>query len=143
MKTVFIKKENADHKWYIINAKNMILGKLSTRIVYYLTGKHKVAYTPNIDIGDYLIVINVEKISVTGNKLYNKKYYKHTGYPGKLKTLTFVKLLANFPERILLKSVKGMLPKTKLGNVMLKKLKIYSGGNHPHTAQNPIQLNQL
>jgi len=140
MKTVFAKKENVDRKWYVIDAKDQILGRLAVEIARRLRGKHKPTYTPHIDTGDYIIVVNADKIRLTGNKLEKKIYYRHTGYPGGLKTINANKLLQRKPERVLEHAVKGMLPKNRLGRRMYKKMKVYAGPNHPHEAQQPEVL---
>ena len=140
MKTVFAKKENVDRKWYVIDAKDQILGRLAVEIARRLRGKHKPTYTPHIDTGDYIIVVNADKIRLTGNKLEKKIYYRHTGYPGGLKTINANKLLQRKPERVLEHAVKGMLPKNRLGRRMYKKMKVYAGPNHPHEPQQPEVL---
>lgn len=140
MKTGFAKKENVERKWYVIDAKDQVLGRLAAEIARRLRGKHKPTYTPHIDTGDYIIVVNADKIRLTGNKLEQKVYYKHTGYPGGLKSITMNKLLQRKPERVLEHAVKGMLPKNRLGRRMYKKMKIYIGPDHPHEAQQPEVL---
>ena len=137
MKTGFAKKENVERKWYVIDAKDQVLGRLAAEIARRLRGKHKPTYTPHIDTGDYIIVVNADKIRLTGNKLEQKIYYKHTGYPGGLKSITANKLLQRKPERVLEHAVKGMLPKNRLGRRMYKKMKVYAGPDHPHKAQQP------
>ena len=137
MKTGFAKKENVERKWYVIDAKDQVLGRLAAEIARRLRGKHKPTYTPHIDTGDYIIVVNADKIRLTGNKLEQKIYYKHTGYPGGLKSITANKLLQRKPERVLEHAVKGMLPKNRLGRRMYKKMKVYAGPDHPHEAQQP------
>lgn len=137
MKTGFAKKENVERKWYVIDAKDQVLGRLAAEIARRLRGKHKPTYTPHIDTGDYIIVVNADKIRLTGNKLEQKIYYKHTGYPGGLKSITANKLLQRKPERVLEHAVKGMLPKNRLGRRMYKKMKVYTGPDHPHKAQQP------
>ena len=127
-------------KWYLVDASDKTLGRLATRIAHILRGKHKPEFTPHVDTGDYIVVINAEKVRVTGNKAKNKIYYRHSGYPGGLKTITFEKLLAKTPERILTLAVKGMLPKGPLGYAMMKKLKVYAGSEHHHSAQQPELL---
>lgn len=140
MKTYMAKPETVTHKWYVVDATGKTLGRLATEIARRLRGKHKPEYTPHVDTGDYIVVINAEKIVVTGNKTQEKIYEHYTGYPGGLKTITFDKLLAKFPTRIIEKAVKGMLPKNPLGYAMIKKLKVYAGAEHPHTAQQPESL---
>jgi large subunit ribosomal protein L13 len=137
MKTISAKKESVEHKWWVIDAQGQAVGRLAVEIARRLRGKHKPIYTPHIDTGDYIIVVNVEKILLTGNKLEQKIYYKHSGYPGGLKTMKAKNLLQRKPERVLEHAVKGMLPKNRLGRRMYKKMKIYTGPNHPHEAQQP------
>ncbi len=139
-KTFSLPKEEVDRKWYIIDAKDKVLGRLATEIAIRLRGKHKPNYTPHVDNGDFIVVINADKIKVTGRKLKNKKYYWHTGYPGGIKETSLEKLLQTHPERVLYKAVKGMLPKNRLARKQLKKLKIYAGEVHPHEAQKPSPL---
>jgi large subunit ribosomal protein L13 len=140
MKTSFAKKETVDRKWYVIDANGMVLGRLAVEVAKRLRGKHKPTYTPHIDTGDYIIVVNADKIRLTGNKLDQKMYYRHTGYPGGLKSITAKDLLQRKPERVLEHAVKGMLPKNRLGRRMFKKMKIYTGPEHPHEAQQPEVL---
>ncbi|QCI27255.1 50S ribosomal protein L13 [Buchnera aphidicola] len=141
MKTFVTNIKNIKKKWYYIDATNKILGRLSTKISHYLKGKHKIEYTPYIDVGDFIIVINANKIIVTGNKIKNKIYYKHSGYIGGMKKISFQDMILKFPEKIIKIAVKGMLPKGPLGRIMLKKLKIYPSECHNHKAQNPQLLN--
>ena len=140
MKTVSAKKEEVVRDWYLVDAKNKTLGRLSTAIAIRLRGKHKPIYTPHVDTGDFIVVINASKITVTGNKMQDKMYYKHTGYIGNLKSANLATMMKKNPETVLMKSVRGMLPKTKLGNAMIKKLRIFSGPEHTHTAQSPKPL---
>ena len=140
MKTVSAKKEEVIRDWYLVDAKNKTLGRLSTAIAIRLRGKHKPIYTPHVDTGDFIVVINASKITVTGNKMQDKMYYKHTGYIGNLKSANLATMMKKSPETVLMKSVRGMLPKTKLGNAMIKKLRIFSGPEHTHTAQSPKPL---
>lgn len=140
MKTFSAKSQTVTHDWYIVDAADKTLGRLASRIAMVLRGKHKPEYTPHVDTGDYIIVINADKIKVTGNKTSDKVYYSHTGYPGGLKTITFEKLLAKAPERVLELAVKGMLPKNPLGRAMYRKLKVYAGAEHTHSAQQPKLL---
>jgi large subunit ribosomal protein L13 len=140
MKTFSAKSHEVKRDWYIIDASEKILGRLATEVASRLRGKHKAEYTPHVDTGDYIVVTNVEKIRVTGRKFKNKKYYSHSEYPGGIKEITFDKLQAKNPARILEKAVKGMLPKNPLGRDMYRKLKIYVGEEHPHAAQQPKQL---
>jgi len=140
MATVSIKPHEVDHKWYVVDAENQVLGRMATQIAKHLRGKHKPIYTPHVDTGDYIVVINADKVRVTGKKTQDKKYYHHTGYPGGIKETNFEKLQDEHPERIIEKAVRGMLPKNPLGRAMLKKLKVYAGTDHPHTAQQPEVL---
>lgn len=140
MRTFSAKTESVRRAWYLVDATDKTLGRLATEIARRLRGKHKAEYTPHVDTGDYIIVINAEKIKVTGDKATQKEYHHHSGYPGGLKTITFDKLRLKKPERIIEQAVKGMLPKGPLGREMFRKLKVYVGPVHPHTAQQPIQL---
>ena len=140
MKTISAKKEEVIRDWYLVDAKNKTLGRLSTEIAIRLRGKHKPIYTPHVDTGDFIVVINASKITVTGNKMQDKMYYKHTGYIGNLKSANLATMMEKNPETVLMKSVRGMLPKTKLGNAMIKKLRVFSGPEHTHTAQSPKPL---
>ena len=129
------------HKWYVVDAADQVLGRLSTRIATVLRGKHKPIYTPHVDTGDFIIVINAEKVKLTGRKLEQKTYYRHTGYTGSLKEITADKVLAGpHADRVIRTAVKGMLPKNALGRQMFRKLKVYSGPQHPHAAQQPEEL---
>jgi large subunit ribosomal protein L13 len=140
MKTKSYKNTDLDKKWLLLDARDETLGRLSSKIASILMGKNKAQYTPHNDLGDYVVVVNAEKIRVTGNKDIQKKYYKHTGYPGGLKSSTFSEIIEKNPENVILKAVKGMLPKNKLSSSMISKLKVYEGDNHPHAAQNPIKI---
>jgi len=140
MKTYQAKNEELDPKWYLVNAEGKILGRLSTELAKILRGKNKPTYTPHLDTGDFVIVVNAGKVTLTGKKMKDKIYYHHTGYPGGIKEMNAEKLLARKPTEMIRMAVKGMLPKTSLGRQMLRKLKIYSGPNHPHEAQKPISL---
>ena len=140
MKTKSYKNTDLEKKWLLLDAKDETLGRLSSKIASILMGKNKAQYTPHNDLGDYVVVVNAEKIKVTGNKDIQKKYYKHTGYPGGLKSSTFSEIIEKNPENVILKAVKGMLPKNKLSNSMISKLKVYEGDNHPHAGQNPIKI---
>ena len=140
MKTKSYKNTDLDKKWLLLDARDETLGRLSSKIASILMGKNKAQYTPHNDLGDYVVVVNAEKIRVTGNKDIQKKYYKHTGYPGGLKSSTFSEIIEKNPENIILKAVKGMLPKNKLSSSMISKLKVYEGDNHPHVGQNPIKI---
>ncbi|AZP36297.1 50S ribosomal protein L13 [Candidatus Annandia adelgestsuga] len=141
MKTFIVKKNIINRTWYLIDAKNKILGRLSSKISNYLMGKNKSIYTPYIDTGDYLVIINASKILVTGNKLNNKCYFYHTGYPGGIKKISLKKMLKDNPVKVIQKSIKGMLPKGSLGRKMFLKLRIYSGKMHKHNMQKPKILN--
>lgn len=140
MKTYNATKETARHNWYTVDAAGKTLGRLASEVAKRLRGKHKPEYTPNCDTGDYIIVINANQVKVTGKKTTDKVYYSHSGYPGGIKEITFEKLLAKHPERVIEKAVKGMLPKNPLGRAMYRKLKVYAGAEHPHTAQEPKVL---
>lgn len=133
-------KKIAAKKWYLINAQEQVLGRMSSKIATLLQGKHKPTYEPHLDQGDYVVVINAEKIRLTGKKEEKKIYYYHTGYPGGIKEVKFQELLKKNPSKIIMLAVKGMLPHNKLGRAMIKKLKIYSGSNHPHQSQIPQSL---
>ncbi|MBL6734839.1 MAG: 50S ribosomal protein L13 [Shewanellaceae bacterium] len=140
MKTFTAKADSVKRDWYVVDAEGKTLGRFATEIARRLRGKHKPEYTPHVDTGDYIVVINAEKIAVTGNKAKDKKYYSHTGYIGGIKEITFEKLLAQQPELVLQKAVKGMLPKGPLGRDMFRKLKVYAGTQHQHAAQQPQVL---
>jgi len=140
MKTKSYKNTDLDKKWLLLDARDETLGRLSSKIASILMGKNKAQYTPHNDLGDYVVVVNAEKIRVSGNKDIQKKYYKHTGYPGGLRSSTFSEIIEKNPESAILKAVKGMLPKNKLSNSMISKLKVYEGDNHPHAGQNPIKI---
>lgn len=139
-KTYSLKASDVHNAWYVVDAEGMTLGRLSTRIATILCGKHKPIYSPNIDSGDFVIVVNAEKIRVTGNRLDQKKYYRHSGYPGGLSEMSLRGLLERHPERAITYAVKGMLPKNRIGRKMFKKLKVYAGPDHPHEAQQPHAL---
>ena len=140
MKTFSANNHDIERNWYLVDAQNKTLGRLSTAIANRLRGKHKPIYTPHVDTGDYIVVVNASKIRVTGKKMTDKVYYKHTGYIGNLKSENLETMLEKYPERVLLKSVRGMLPKNKLGRAMIKKLRIFAGSEHAHIAQNPEPL---
>ena len=140
MKTFSAKPETVKRDWYVVDATDKTLGRLSTEIARRLRGKHKPEYTPHVDTGDYIVVINAEKIHVTGSKTTDKMYHHHTGYPGGLKSISFEKLMKKAPERIIEAAVKGMLPKNPLGRDMYRKLKVYAGDKHNHEAQQPKVL---
>ena len=137
MTTYNAKKEEIQRDWFLVDAEGQVLGRLATEIAARLRGKHKPIYTPHVDTGDFIIVVNAGKVVLTGNKLRDKIYYHHTGYPGGIKSVSAGKLLQEKPEEVLRKAVRGMLPKNTLGRAMLKKLKIYAGGEHDHAAQCP------
>lgn len=137
MKTFSAKAQAVSHQWYVVDASGQTLGRLASQIAKYLRGKHKPEYTPHVDTGDYMIVINAEKIAVTGKKMSDKIYYSHTGFPGGLKSITLEKLLAKNPIKVMEHAIKGMLPKNPLGRDMFRKLKVYVGSEHPHSAQQP------
>ena len=140
MKTISANEATVRRDWYVVDAKGKILGRLAAEIATRLRGKHKAEYTPHVDTGDYIVVVNADQIQVTGNKALGKKYFRHSGYPGGIRETNFEKLRAEFPDRPLKIAVKGMLPSGPLGRAMLSKLKIYAGNEHPHAAQQPKQL---
>ncbi|HVY06033.1 MAG TPA: 50S ribosomal protein L13 [Burkholderiales bacterium] len=141
MKTFSAKSHEVKRDWFIVDATDKVLGRLASEIAKRLRGKHKVTFTPHVDTGDYIVVVNAEKLRITGDKAQQKIYYRHSTYPGGIYSSTFSKLHGRFPGRVLEKAVKGMLPKGPLGYAMLKKLKVYGGAEHPHTAQQPRNLN--
>ena len=138
--TVSAREQDVQRDWYVVDAQGETLGRLATRVATILRGKHKSIYTPHVDCGDYVIIVNAEKIHTTGQKLTQKKYYRYSGYPGGLKEVTLKDQLQQFPNRVLESAIKGMLPKNRLGRRMFKKLKVYAGPEHPHSAQQPKQL---
>ena len=140
MTTYTAKAGEVQHGWYVVDAQDKVLGRLATQIAVRLRGKHKPEYTPHVDTGDYVVVVNAAKLRVTGRKTERKIYYRHTGYPGGIREMNFAKAQATRPERVLQHAVKGMLPKGPLGYAMLRKLKVYAGAEHPHTAQQPKTL---
>ncbi|MDI6704174.1 MAG: 50S ribosomal protein L13 [bacterium] len=142
MKTYVPKKGDIEKKWYLVDAKDKVLGRLASRIALVLRGKHKPIYTPHIDTGDHVVVVNASQILLTGRKLKEKVYYRYSGYPGGLRSINAVNLLKKYPERVITFAVKGMLPKNKLGRKMLRKLRVYADESHPHRAQKlePIEL---
>ena len=140
MKTYSAKPADIQHDWFIIDASGKTLGRMAAEIAHRLRGKHKPEYTPHMDTGDYIVVINAEKIRVTGKKTTDKMYYRHTGYPGGLRSISFDKLIDHKPEMVIEQAVKGMLPKNPLGRDMYRKLKVYAGSEHPHAAQQPQTL---
>ena len=141
MKTFSAKPDSVQRDWFLVDADGKTLGRLATEIAHRLRGKHKAEYTPHVDTGDYIVVVNAEKVQVTGNKAKDKTYYHHTGYVGNLKSISFEKLIEKAPERAIQDAVKGMLPRNPLGRTMFRKLKVYAGAEHPHAAQQPQPLN--
>jgi len=140
MKTFSAKPLEVQRGWYVVDAADKVLGRLASQLALRLRGKHKPEFTPHVDTGDYIVVVNASKLRVTGNKALQKKYYRHSGYPGGIYETNFEKLHGRYPDRVLEKAVKGMLPKGPLGYAMAKKLKIYAGDAHPHSAQQPQTL---
>ncbi len=141
--TKFISTQNADRKWYIVDAEDQVLGRLAANIARVIRGKNKPTFTPNADIGDFVIVVNAEKVKVTGKRALLKKYTHYSGYPGGLKVRSLEELRTRKPEFIIHNAVKGMLPKNRLGRQLIKKLKVYAGEDHPHQAQKPVSLNLM
>ena len=137
MKTFSAKPKDIERRWYLIDAKDQVLGRMSTRIADLLRGKNKPIYTPHMDTGDFVVVINAEKVMVTGKKAEQKEYQRYSGYPGGLKRIPYRRMLKTFPERIIEHAVRGMIPHNRLGRAMIKKLKVYAGPDHPHGAQQP------
>jgi large subunit ribosomal protein L13 len=140
MKTLSTKPADVKRDWYVVDADGKTLGRLASEIAHRLRGKHKAEYTPHVDTGDYIVVVNAEKVHVTGAKATDKMYYHHTGYPGGLKSISFEKLIDKAPERVIQSAVKGMLPRNPLGRDMFRKLKVYAGAEHPHASQQPQEL---
>ncbi|MFN2290020.1 MAG: 50S ribosomal protein L13 [Anaerolineae bacterium] len=140
MRTFTAKKEEIERGWYVVDAEGQTLGRLASKIAPILKGKHKPIYTPHLDCGDFVVVINADKVRVTGRKMDQKFYYRHSGYPGGIKSISLRDQLAQHPERVVQAAVRGMLPKNKLGRKMIKKLKVYAGDSHPHSAQQPKSL---
>ncbi len=140
MKTVSLRKEDVERAWWVVDANGKTLGRLATEIARRLRGKHKPEYTPHVDTGDYVVVVNAEKIGLTGDKENKKIYWRHTGYPGGIKGVNAAKLRDTHPERMIEKAVKGMLPRNPLGRAMYRKLKVYAGTDHPHGGQTPKEL---
>ncbi len=138
--TRFVKKEEVKHKWYVVDATDKPLGRLASKIAHILMGKHKPEYTPNVDCGDYVIVVNASKVKITGKKLNQRMVYRHSGYPGGLKARPYAYYMQKYPHKLIEKVVWGMMPHTKLGRKMFKKLKVYDGPEHPHKAQKPEPL---
>ena len=140
MKTYHAKKEEIERGWFVVNAEGKVLGRLASQVAKVLRGKHKPTFSPHVDTGDFVVVVNARKVTLTGRKLKDKKYYHHTGYPGGIREARAEKVLALKPAEMIRTAVKGMLPKTSLGRQMIRKLKIYAGSNHPHEAQKPVSL---
>jgi large subunit ribosomal protein L13 len=140
MSTLFPSKNNMQRSWYVLDAQDVVLGRLATKVAMMLMGKHKPTYTPFIDTGDHVVVINADKVRLTGNKEEDKNYYRHTGYPGGLKTTTAKKMRQTRPERMIELAIQGMLPKSKMGKQMYRKLNVYAGPKHPHQAQLPVDM---
>jgi len=140
VKTYYAKPGEVQRDWVLVDATDMVLGRLATRVAEILKGKTKPQYTPHVDVGDFVVVINADKIRLTGNKAETKAYFSHSGYPGGLKETSFTRMIEKHPERVIEKAVKGMLPKNSLGRSMGKKLKVYAGSDHPHEAQNPTPI---
>lgn len=140
MKTYYAKPNEVEREWLLIDAKDQVLGRVAAKAAHILRGKHKPQYTPHVDTGDFVVIINADKIRVTGNKTEKKEYFRHSGYPGGLKSETFAEAMEKHPERVIEHAVKGMLPKNTLGRSMGKKLKVYAGSEHPHTAQQPREI---
>ncbi len=141
MKTISVRAEDVSRDWFVVDAAGKTLGRLASAIAHHLRGKHKAEYTPHVDTGDYIVVINAEKIRVTGTKAKDKIYHHHTGFPGGMKSISFEKLIDKAPERAIQTAVRGMLPRNTLGRAMFRKLKVYAGAEHPHAAQQPQVLN--
>ena len=140
MKTISAKAETVQRSWYVIDAEGQTLGRLATEVARRLRGKHKTEYTPHVDTGDYIVVVNAEKVKVTGRKASDKMYYRHTGHPGGLKEATFTQMIERSPAKVIELAVRGMLPRNPLGRAMYRKLKVYAGQEHPHDAQQPETL---
>lgn len=140
MKTISIRSQDVHHDWFVVDATDQVLGRLATQVAHRLRGKHKPEFTPHVDTGDYIVVINAEQIRVTGNKLSQKRRYRHTGFPGGIKELPLEEELRVHPERVIENAVKGMIPRNRLGRAVLSKLRVYAGNKHPHEAQNPKPL---
>jgi large subunit ribosomal protein L13 len=141
--THVVKLNEIQHNWYTIDAEGKVLGRIASDIAYILRGKHKPNFTPFMDNGDYVIVLNAEKVAVTGNRLTSKKYYRHSGYPGGLRETSLQRMLETHPERVIEYAVRGMLPRNKLGEAMIKKLRIYAGPGHPHEGQVPLPITNV
>ena len=143
MKTLSVRPQDVEHDWYVVDAENQTLGRLAAAVARRLRGKHKASYTPHVDTGDYIVVVNAEKVRVTGKKRTDKVYYRHSGYPGGIKAARFEEMIAKHPERVIENAVKGMLPRNPLGRAVFRKLKVYAGSDHPHSAQQPKSLQLL
>ncbi len=140
MKTYYAKPNEVEREWLLIDAQDQVLGRVASKAAHILRGKHKPQYTPHVDTGDFVVIINADKIRITGAKATDKEYYRHSGYPGGLKSETFEEAMEKHPERVIEHAVKGMLPKNTLGRAMAKKLKVYAGAEHPHMAQKPREI---
>ena len=140
MKTYSPKSQDIERKWYLVDAKNQVLGRLASNVARILRGKHKAIFAPHVDVGDHVVIVNAEKIRVTGKKAQQKRYKRYSGYPGGLKETVYEEMISKHPERILEHAIRGMLPKNRLGRQMIKKLRIYTGGEHPHEGQQPEAL---
>lgn len=140
MSTQVAKQSDIKRNWYVVDLEDKVLGRAATEIARVLRGKHKAIYTPSVDAGDFVVILNADKVKLTGNKMADKMYYRHSGYPGGIRSINAEKLLVKRPEDLIKKAVKGMLPKNKLGRQMFRKLKVYSGSEHPHAAQQPKEL---
>ena len=140
MKSFVAKKEDISRDWFVVDATDQVLGRLASEVARRLRGKHKAVFTPHLDTGDFIIVVNAEKVALTGRKMEQKMYHRHSGYPGGIRSVNAKRMLETHPERVLISAVKGMLPKNRLGRQMLKKLKVYVGPEHPHEAQQPQSL---
>lgn len=140
MKTLSARPQDVQHDWYVVDAENQTLGRLAAAVARRLRGKHKPSYTPHVDTGDYIVVVNAEKVRVTGKKHTDKIYYRHSGYPGGIKAARFEEMIEKHPERVIEKAVRGMLPRNPLGRAVFRKLKVYAGSEHPHSAQQPKPL---
>ncbi len=143
MKTLSVRPQDVEHDWYVVDAENQTLGRLAAAVARRLRGKHKASYTPHVDTGDFIVVVNAEKVRVTGKKRTDKVYYRHSGYPGGIKAARFEEMIAKHPERVIESAVKGMLPRNPLGRAVFRKLKVYAGSDHPHSAQQPKPLQLL
>ena len=140
MKTLSARPQDVEHDWYVVDAENQTLGRLASAVARRLRGKHKASYTPHVDTGDYIVVVNAEKVRVTGKKQTDKVYYRHSGYPGGIKAARFEEMIEKHPERVIEKAVKGMLPRNPLGRAVFRKLRVYAGSEHPHSGQQPKPL---